>query len=512
MKALFLVLITLSLAVSANALLQSVDIYAPDPQTLYGITTTDTITLEHEGTDYSLYVQSLTEDAATLLLSSEGSTTPPEKISIVLNDAVEQDINKDLQPDLVIKFNSMENRKASFTMASIAQAPKVIQEPQPKDDKLTPEEEEQANQAASAFLQYAPQLTSGVLLITGKATLFSTATSYGIQLGIQELSKDDPNAGVAYSAFNAIKGLGSAAAPAPESSPEPAVTGQAILQQVGNAFLLAGFDGRNMYYNFALKPQYSKDTSFLFRAAQMRAKDIVVKKDFSDENIDISFLPAGFFTLQSSLFHRVNGNIELSPLNGAIRKADLASEKGTVLDFANLQEQPFSARLEKDSSLIFDAEKKEVSAENTGITLSNRDNTVRIQNTLLITSSTTLHIATTPQQQDHAQLQSSVGKVEFFLEKTLSPTLEITTQQPLSLEQASERLVFTPRTDATLIAEGGAMVASLLSESGTLTIDTTAAPVIRDENNEVRITTLADQLRNYELIKNIASPAVKATL
>ncbi len=56
------------------------------------------------------------------------------------------------------------------------------------------------------------------------------------------------------------------------------------------------------------------------------------------------------------------------------------------------------------------------------------------------------------------------------------------------------------------------MVTSLLSESGALTIDTTVVPIIRSENNEVRVTTLADQLRNYELIKNIAPPAVKATL
>ncbi len=493
-KPLILIIIAISSTALAQAITQSLDINAPQPQTATFLKIKDSIAFEYGGTDYQAIITELTE--TYVALEVKALNLQPKKLNLLINDQKDLDITNDLKPDITFILKEIQNLKASLSITAIQQQ-QPLSTPEPE---LTPEEKEAASSSINQFLQIAPYVQQGLLFIGGKLTLFSILKDYTISYGIQAVSEKDPQAGTGLHMLQTLRGFGQALQPT-ETQPPP--TGQAILTSSGK--VLAAWDGNNMYYNFKLTPSSSQDISDIFKHATVYAKNIEVRKQFSDSLIAINLLTSASLDINANLFTSMKGNMELTETNAAIHMLDATATDATKLNLES-SPHPFTAQLQKGSQLAYNAEKKSLSASKASIHFTEPTYALQTSAASATTENTALSLKTPFTPMYHTKKTKDNNKIMAVLRSsTITPVISIIA--PAYTVKGKEMLEVAAKESA-MNLEGGKIFAEISLLQETLTISTPAF-LIQDSTNSVMLSTLTKETENFRKIYATAPKKVR---
>ncbi len=500
-KFLLILLACIFLVQPVFAVVRSIDINAAHPQTLTLLKTNDVVAFEHHGNDYQTQIIETTEDY--LIMEVHSALLPQQRFNLLMEDQRDIDLDRDLESDVTFVLQEIKNGKSS--LAVVALPPPASTQAPPPEPEPTPEEKKEADSALNQFLSIAPNLQTGLMLLSGKATFFNVVKDYGISYGIQTISQKDPEAGAAIQVFQTLQKMGDALQPAEPAKPAGGTTGSAVYSQQGK--IVAAWDGNSMYYNFKLLPSVSKDISLLFKNGSIYAKNIQVVKDFSDSLITISLLPHGSIDINTRLFVNLEGDMKLAESDAKIHDAEITARKDAATADLTLSPHPFITRFRANGQLSYHADDNTLATSRTSSYFREPDYTIRLP-----ASTTTMRDAevtlTAPLLPSSMTLTATDNSKNYFVlnSKTFAPIMRVRYpdfalegKRPLSLK-ASQGL---------LSASGGDISSSLSLPKRTVTFLTFPVPVLRDGTNAVSISTLGKELKHFKDILAKSPEAVE---
>jgi len=475
-------------ATTVSATIYPLDIYAAPPQQATFVRTGDIISFEYEGTDYHIQIKEITEDYSVGELQTQRKI--PRKLNFIVADSKDIDLDGDLQMDITFTITSINLPYSSITATVIPPPPPS---PPPPEQPLTTEEKETAQSSLQQFLQIAPHLQQGLLLANGKLTFFSVAQDYAISFALQELAQDDSESAAAIQTFQVLRGMGSALQPAKEGKSQAQPTGAAVFSEEGK--VLAAWDGKGMYYNFALISPNSKEINTLFKHASAYARNIQVKKGFADELLTFSILPQGSMDINGKLFLHLEGVMKASELNGVVHYLDAVGRKSPTKVDLTSSPHPLHLTFQKGGTLLYDASARAMAVQRTEARL--MEPAYKIIAPALIAETRNANITLyAPATSSYEMLQTE-GKagMNVLVDKKFNVLQLNIFSDMLTLQGKNTLSITTPNTMVSI--RNGRTSAKIFSKNEETLIDTKPMVIIKNKAHKVYSSTLMHELNNW---------------
>lgn len=340
------------------------------------ISSRDSINFRYSGFKQRFTVKDMQEDHVTLTLENLERSQPKKDVSLVVNDIREVDIDNDNKPDLAIGLTTVEKKIAVFNINQILKEP-IAKEIKPgngkkAEEKPAPNEDiEKLNQMLKTVNN--PYVFNALTVMNGQATLYEVGKSIATSKIIETITKDNPEAQLMVNFYDVGKKYLGVFQPASGKKPYSSrqqqgygqssvqsATGKAVYNPAIPDFLMAAWDGKDIYLNFKVVSDKNFDLSFMYKNGSFFAKNVDIFKDFSDLTISLNSMDDSSVIINEDVFTNVRGDIELMKDEVKINRIDLVSLKdNNRLHISG--ENPFYVTLNRDGHVYYDGKILDVS-------------------------------------------------------------------------------------------------------------------------------------------------------